>query len=230
LGYLVPVFYRHVYAAADLASQLNGAGGGRGVVVPCDVSDEESIATAVASLVQETGRVDALVNNAGIITPEKPLAAVSADEFDAILAVNLRGTFLMTRAVVPYMVEVGYGRVVNIASRSWLGGAGLAAYAASKGGVISLTRSFAMELGRYGVTCNAVSPSLVQTPLFWSMPEEERRADLDKTLNNPIPRAGTVEDIANAVSFFCQPASGFVTGQHLYVSGGADLLTSGTGI
>jgi 3-oxoacyl-[acyl-carrier protein] reductase len=122
-----------------------------------------------------------------------------------------------------------YGRIVNIVSRSWLGGAGISNYAASKGGIIGLTRSLALELGKYGVTANCVSPTLVITPLFLGMPIEEQERDRRRAAQNPIPRLGLPSDIAFAVLFFASEEAEFITGQHLYVGGGADLKVSGTG-
>jgi 3-oxoacyl-[acyl-carrier protein] reductase len=216
-------------AAAERLAQTIVAEGGVAWSYGCDVSDPASVSHAVERFVEAEGRIDALVNNAGILTPEKALTEVSADEFDRILRVNLRSQFLMSQAVVPSMMTNRQGRIVNIASRSWLGGSGIGAYAASKGAVLSLTRSLALELGVHGITCNAVSPALVDTPMFRAMAVAQQDADLRKTALNPIPRLGQVEDIAQAVAFFCAAESGFITGQHLYVSGGADLLTSGIG-
>ncbi len=217
-------------AAAERLAESVVAEGGLATGYRCDVGDPTSVSEAVGRFVEATGRVDALVNNAGILTPEKALADVSADEFDRILRVNLRSQFLMSQAVVAHMIANGQGRIVNVASRSWLGGAGIGAYAASKGGVISLTRSLALELGVHGITCNAISPAAVDTPMFRAMDPAQQEADLRKTALNPIPRLGSVEDIAHAVAFFCAEGSGFITGQHLYVSGGADLVTSGVGM
>lgn len=216
-------------AAAERLAETIVAGGGVAWSFGCDVADPVSISQTVERFLGAEGRIDTLVNNAGILTPEKALADVSVDEFDRILRVNLRSQFLMSQAVVPSMIANGHGRIVNVASRSWLGGSGIGAYAASKGGVLSLTRSLALELGVHGITCNAVSPSSVDTPMFRAMDVDQQEADLRKAALNPIPRLGKVEDIAQAVAFFCAAESGFITGQHLYVSGGADLLTSGVG-
>jgi NAD(P)-dependent dehydrogenase (short-subunit alcohol dehydrogenase family) len=204
------------------------ASGGTAMGVKTDVSSAESVAAMCRQAVAQFGRIDILVNNAGIIAPEVEIDEMSEATWDKILTVNLKSQFLCCQNAVRVMKKQRYGRIVNIASRSWLGGRGLANYAASKGGVVSLTRSLAIELGKYGITANCVSPTLVVTPLFLGMPPEEQAQDLQKAARNPIPRLGTPEDVACAVLFFASDEAEFITGQHLYVGGGADLWTSGT--
>jgi 3-oxoacyl-[acyl-carrier protein] reductase len=206
-------------------AELSG-GDGEAIAVAADITSAAEIDSAVGQAIEQFGSVQALINNAGIITPETPIDELDESAIDRVLTVNLKSQFLCCRAVVAEMKKRRYGRIVNIVSRSWLGGAGIAQYAASKAGVIGLTRSLALELGVFGITVNCVSPSLVLTPLFENMPAEEQQADLRKLQSNPIPRIGRVEDIAHAVTFFASERAGYVTGQHLYVSGGADLLTS----
>ena len=204
------------------------AKGGVAIGVQTDVSKAESVAAMCQQVVDKFGRIEILVNNAGIIAPEVEIDEMSEETWDKILTVNLKSQYLCSRTAVRVMKQQQYGRIVNIASRSWLGGRGLANYAASKGGVVSLTRSLAIELGKYGITANCVSPTLVVTPLFLSMPKEEQEQDLKKAKANPIPRLGTPADVAYAVLFFAADEAEFITGQHLYVGGGADLWTSGT--
>jgi NAD(P)-dependent dehydrogenase (short-subunit alcohol dehydrogenase family) len=204
------------------------AGGGTAIGLKTDVSSAESVAAMCRHVADSFGRIDILVNNAGIIAPEVEIDEMSEAIWDKILTVNLKSQYLCCQNAVRVMKKQQYGRIVNIASRSWLGGRGLANYAASKGGVVSLTRSLAIELGQYGITANCVSPTLVVTPLFLNMPEEEQAQDLQKATKNPIPRLGTPEDVAWAVLFFASDEAEFITGQHLYVGGGADLWTSGT--
>jgi NAD(P)-dependent dehydrogenase (short-subunit alcohol dehydrogenase family) len=203
-------------------------GGGTAIGLKTDVSSAESVAAMCRHVADSFGRIDILVNNAGIIAPEVEIDEMSEATWDKILTVNLKSQYLCCQNAVRVMKKQQYGRIVNIASRSWLGGRGLANYAASKGGVVSLTRSLAIELGQYGITANCVSPTLVVTPLFLNMPEEEQAQDLQKAAKNPIPRLGTPEDVAWAVLFFASDEAEFITGQHLYVGGGADLWTSGT--
>jgi NAD(P)-dependent dehydrogenase (short-subunit alcohol dehydrogenase family) len=204
------------------------AAGGEAVGIKTDVSSAESVTALCQGVVDRFGRIDILVNNAGIIAAEVEIDEMSEASWDKILTVNLKSQYLCCHNAVPVMKKQGYGRIVNIASRSWLGGRGLANYAASKGGVVSLTRSLAIELGKYGITANCVSPTLVVTPLFLGMPKEEQEQDLKKAAKNPIPRLGKPEDVACAVLFFASDEAEFITGQHLYVGGGADLWTSGT--
>jgi len=205
------------------------ADGGQVIGVEADVSKAEQVDELCQRVVEEFGRIDILVNNAGIIAAEVDIDQMPEETWDRIINVNLKSQFLCCRAAVRYMKQQRYGRIVNIVSRSWLGGAGIANYAASKGGVIGLTRSLAMELGHYGITANCVSPTLVITPLFLGMPKEEQERDLRRAKQQPIPRLGKPEDIAYGVLFFAADEADYITGQHLYVGGGADLKTSGTG-
>lgn len=204
------------------------AGGGSAIGFQTDVSSADSVAALSRQVVAQFGRIDILVNNAGIIAPEVEIDEMSEAVWDRILTVNLKSQYLCCHHAVQIMKKQRYGRIINIASRSWLGGRGLANYAASKGGVVSLTRSLALELGKHGITANCVSPTLVVTSLFLGMPPEEQEQDLKKAQMNPIPRLGTPEDVAFAVLFFAADEAEFITGQNLYVGGGADLWTSGT--
>ena len=148
------------------------------------------------------------------------IAKMSEEDWDTVLTVNLKSQFLMCRAVAQHMMDQSYGRIINISSRAWLGGPGQANYAASKGAVISLTRTLALEMARYGITANAIAPALVDTPLFRGLKDEVQER-LIKTI--PARRIGTPEDIGNAALFLAADESSYVTGQTLYVCGGRSL-------
>lgn len=165
------------------------------------------------------GRVDILVNNVGMAR-DGYLAKMSEEDWDTVIEVNLKSQFLCCRAAASHMMDQEYGRIINITSRAWLGGPGQANYAASKGAVISLTRTLALEMARFGITANCIAPALVDTPLFRGLKEEVQER-LVKTI--PARRIGTPEDIGNAALFLAADESSYVTGQTLYVCGGRSL-------
>lgn len=186
------------------------------LTIPCDVADSESVANAVAHVVKETGRVDILVNNAGILR-DGMLWKLTDEMWDAVIAVHLRGTFAMTRAVVPGMREAGYGRIINVTSYTGLhGNIGQANYAAAKAGIVGFTRSAAKDLARFGITVNAISPN-ARTRMVDAIPEP-RRTELAQLA--PIGRYGEPEEMAPAVAFLASAAAGYITGAVLPVDGG----------
>ncbi len=187
--------------------------------VTADVATAEGAKDLVARALEAYGRVDILVNNVGIAR-DGWLSKMSEDDWDDVLRVNLKSQFLCSRAVSAPMMEQQHGRIVNISSRAWLGGPGQANYAASKGAVISLTRTLALEMARFGVTANCIAPALVDTPLFRGL-EEDVQERLIKTI--PVRRIGTPEDIGNAALFLASDESSYITGQTLYVCGGRSL-------
>jgi NAD(P)-dependent dehydrogenase (short-subunit alcohol dehydrogenase family) len=195
------------------------AQGAQATCIVSDVSTGNGAQLLIDGTMTAFGSVDILVNNAGIAR-DKWLVKMSEEDWDLVMNVNLRSQFLCTKAAVAHMMEQSYGRIVNIASRAWLGGAGQANYSASKGGVVSFTRTCALEFAKYRITANAVAPALVDTPLFRGLKEEVQQR-LIGTI--PVGRIGGPDDIANAVAFFASDESWYVTGQLLYVCGGRSI-------
>ncbi len=183
-----------------------------------DLSDTASTLEAVAAVL-EAGPVLRLVNNVGLVCPS-PVESQSPTDLDQVLAVNVRAALLCLQAVLPGMKAAGFGRVVNISSRAALGKAERSAYAAAKAGIIGMTRVWALELGRVGITANCLAPGPIATDLFTAVnpPGDPRTRALVDAI--PLARVGTPDDVANACAFFLDERSGFVTGQTLYLCGG----------
>jgi 3-oxoacyl-[acyl-carrier protein] reductase len=206
------------------ATTARGLGAELAVGVACDVSDAASVDAAVSTVVDRLGKVDLLVNNAGV-TRDNLLFKMSEDDWDMVINVHLRGAFLMSRAVQKHMVEHKYGRILNLSSVSALGNRGQANYSAAKMGMQGFTRTLALELGPFGINVNAIAPGYIVTDMTDATarrvgvePEEYRRAAAERT---PVRRVGYPEDIAATAAFLCSDEASFITGQTLYVDGGA---------
>jgi len=192
----------------------------KGAVV--NVTDSKAVGALVDRIKAESGGIDVLVNNAGI-TRDGLIQKMSDDDWDAVIAVNLKGVFIMTRAVAPLMMEAGSGSIVSIASVVGLdGNVGQSNYAATKGGVVSMTKGWAKEFARKGakVRANCVSPGYTRTPMIATVPEKVLEPIIAKT---PLGRLAEIEDIANAVLFLSSEDAKFITGQVLRVDGGLRL-------
>ena len=187
--------------------------------VHCNISSEDDVNNLFNTVISKKGKVEILINNAGIIR-DNMIHKMPAEDFNAVIDTNLKGTWLMCRAVAKIMKEQKSGRIVNISSRAWLGNPGQSNYSASKAGIIGLTRVLALELGKYNVLVNAVAPGLIDTPMTQSLP-----ADVQEKLINaqPTKTIGKPEDIANAVSFLVSETTQFITGQVIYVDGGKSI-------
>lgn len=184
-----------------------------------DVARAADVERFVADVVKRTGRVDILVNNAGIIR-DNVIWRMTEEDFDAVLRVNLKGPWLLSKQVVPIMKSQQCGRIVNIVSRAWLGNFGQSNYSSSKGGLVSLTRVLALELARFNVTVNAVAPGLIDTPLTRNLPPETYEK---LVAAQPGKQAGKPEDIAHAAAFLASDEAGFISGQVLHVDGGKSI-------
>ncbi len=187
-----------------------------------DVSNRAAVESAVAQVRADLGPVLILINNAGIEQFGK-FAEITDEQWDRVMAVNLRGPFICTQAVLPDMLDAQWGRIVNISSSSAQGGQSrMAAYVSSKAGVIGFTKSLALEMGPKGITVNTIPPGMVVTPMLEKAIAEGRfTASLDHFAKiTPVRRAGRPEDIANAAIFLCQDESSYITGQIIPVNGG----------
>jgi 3-oxoacyl-[acyl-carrier protein] reductase len=191
--------------------------GGRAEEYEADVGDAAAAERVVASVAAAHGRIDHLVNNAGI-TRDGLLMRMKEEDWDAVIRVNLKGTFNFSRAVLRTMIAARYGRIVNIASVAGLmGNAGQANYASSKAGVIAFARSLAREVGSRGITVNAVAPGFIATAMTDALPEEVRKAYLEII---PLKKFGLPKDVADAVKFLLSDDAAYITGQVVSVNGG----------
>ncbi|MDT8410944.1 MAG: SDR family oxidoreductase [Vicingaceae bacterium] len=187
--------------------------------IHCDISNHQEVENLFKIVVDEFGGIDAVVNNAGIIR-DNVIWKMPEEDFDKVMDINLKGTWLMCKVAGTLMREQKRGRIVNIASRAWLGNRGQSNYSASKAGVVGLTRVLALELGKYGVLVNAIAPGLIDTPLTQKLPQDVQEKLIEA---QPTKTMGKPEDIANAVAFLCDDKTQFITGQTIYVDGGKSI-------
>lgn len=220
----------HSVAAVDLKEsdgqdtvQAITAAGGTALAVGADVSDSEQVLAAVTRVAERLGPPAILVNNAGVLR-DNLLFKMAEDDWDTVMNVHLRGSFLMSRAAQAYMTKEGWGRIVNLSSTSALGNRGQANYSAAKAGLQGFTKTLAIELGKFGVTTNAVAPGFIVTDMTKAtakrvgMEFEEFKAAAVSQI--PVGRPGQPQDIAATVSFLTSEGAGFVNGQVIYVAGG----------
>ena len=202
-------------AAETLSAILDG--GGKGMVEMFDVGDAAQVDAAVQHILAEQGRIDILVNNAGI-TRDNLLMRLSEEDFDAVLRTNLKGTFLLTKAVSRPMMKQRSGRIVNLSSVvGQMGNAGQANYSAAKAGIIGFTKSMARELASRGVTVNAIAPGFIMTAMTAALPENVRQGFLDQI---PMGKFGTPEDVAELAVYLASDGASYVTGQVIGINGG----------
>ena len=221
-GYDVAVNDISKESATDTAGKIEKLGR-RAFVSVHDVSKMESAAEMVSETRSQLGRVDALINNAGI-TRDALLVKMTQKQWDEVIGINLTGVFNCGQAAAKVMIEQKSGCIVNLASIAWLGNIGQTNYAASKAGVVAMTKTWALELSRYSIRVNAVAPGLIDTILTQQIPAEVKEKFVARI---PLKRIGSTQDIADAISFLAGPKSSYVTGQVLHVDGGLVTGVSG---
>ncbi len=216
-GVKVAVNYHTGAEAASMVVSAITSAGGEALPVGADVSQEKDTISMVDQVIQTWGQLDILVNNAGI-TRDKLLIRMTAEEWDAVINVNLRGAYICTKTALPHMIRRRRGRIVNISSIVGVSGnPGQANYAASKAGLIGFTKAMAREVASRNITVNAVAPGYITTTMVQQLSDEVQKRILDKV---PMARFGTPEDVAETVVFLCTDSAGYITGQVIGIDGG----------
>ncbi|GAA1070205.1 MULTISPECIES: 3-oxoacyl-ACP reductase FabG [Streptomycetaceae] len=221
-GYAVAVVDLEESAGKQTVDAIVAAGG-RALAVGADVSNAEQVQAAVDRIAAELGAPVVLVNNAGVLR-DNLLFKMSESDWDTVMNVHLKGAFLMTRAVQKHMVDAGFGRIVNLSSSSAQGNRGQANYSSAKAGLQGFTKTLAIELGKFGITANAVAPGFIATDMTAATAArvgmEFEAFKQAAATQIPVNRVGTPEDIAHTISFLASEGAGFVSGQVVYVAGG----------
>jgi 3-oxoacyl-[acyl-carrier protein] reductase len=210
-------------AGAKATAEAIVAAGGRTLPLTANVADPEAVRIAVDSVADVLGPPTVLVNNAGV-TRDNLLFRMTEEDWDTVMAVHLRGAFVLSRAVQGYMVEAGFGRIVSLSSTSALGNRGQVNYAAAKAGIQGFTKTLAIELGKFGITANAIAPGFIDTEMTRATAERLgvrfEQFSADQVADIPVGRAGRPSDIAHLASFLVSEGAGFISGQVIYASGG----------
>ena len=208
--------------AQKVAEEIRSLGR-RSLAIQADVTKEEEVANLVNRVLQEFGRIDILVNNAGITQPKRVLDITSSD-WDRLLAVNLKGTFLCSKAVLPAMMKQGYGRIVNLSSVSAKRGGGVfggAHYSAAKAGILGFAKALAREVASYGITVNSVAPGLVLTDIRGGVEDPEKQKEM--SMDIPCKRLGMPEEIGAAIAFLASEEAAYITGEEIDINGGSHM-------
>ena len=221
-GFKIAVVDLDEASCADTVDAVTAAGG-TALAVGANVGDEEQVAAAVDRVAAELGAPTVLINNAGV-TRDNMLFKMTETDWDTVMNVHLRGAFLMSRAVQKHMIEAKWGRIVSLSSVSALGNRGQANYSTAKAGLQGFTKTLAIELGKFGVTANAIAPGFIETEMTKAT-AERMGIPFDDFIKGaasqiPVARVGQPEDIAHLVSFFVSEGAGFVSGQVVYAAGG----------
>ncbi len=201
----------------ETASQIK-ADGGKVSFKKVDITSREQVQKATDEIMEQEGRIDILINNAGVIR-DRSFMKMTQEEWNTVINVNINSLFVTTKAVLPYMKEAGYGRIISASSINAMAGAfGQTNYAASKAAIQGFTRSLCREVGKYGITVNCVAPGFIQSDMTDSMPPEVIEAGIKMI---PVGRIGTAEDMGNAYLFLASKEAGFISGITLHANGGA---------